>query len=131
MVISADIFFILFCFFVLLEHFVRNQFLQQCKLDMRKVVTSHEKSIKNVIEGFLIQYFFLGIKNMMVVRIGGINRINVSSIRLDFVNTQGKVLQANILTDKLGSDDVRNTTIIPPVVAFRMKLSGNYHIFDI
>ena len=131
MVISADIFFILFCFFVLLEHFVRNQFLQQCKLDMRKVVTSHEKSIKNVIEGFLIQYFFLGIKNMMVVRIGGINRINVSSIRLDFVNTQGKVLQANILTDKLGSDDVRNATIIPPVVAFRMKLSGNYHIFDI
>ena len=131
MVISADIFFILFCFFVLLEHFVRNQFLQQCKLGMRKVVTSHEKSIKNVIEGFLIQYFFLGIKNMMVVRIGGINRINVSSIRLDFVNTQGKVLQANILTDKLGSDDVRNATIIPPVVAFRMKLSGNYHIFDI
>ena len=131
MVISADIFFILFCFFVLLEHFVRNQFLQQCKLDMRKVVTSHEKSIKNVIEGFLIQYFFLGIKNMMVVRIGGINRINVSSTRLDFVNTQGKVLQANILTDKLGSDDVRNATIIPPVVAFRMKLSGNYHIFDI
>ena len=131
MVISVDIFFILFCFFVLLEHFVRNQFLQQCKLGMRKVVTSNEKSIKNVIEGFLIQYFFLGIKNMMVVRIGGINRINVSSIRLDFVNTQGKVLQANILTDKLGSDDVRNATIIPPVVAFRMKLSGNYHIFDI
>ena len=131
MVISVDIFFILFCFFVLLEHFVRNQFLQQCKLGMRKVVTSYEKSIKNVIEGFLIQYFFLGIKNMMVVRIGGINRINVSSIRLDFVNTQGKVLQANILTDKLGSDDVRNATIIPPVVAFRMKLSGNYHIFDI
>ena len=131
MVISVDIFFIFFCFFVLLEHFVRNQFLQQCKLGMRKVVTSHEKSIKNVIEGFLIQYFFLGIKNMMVVRIGGINRINVSSIRLDFVNTQGKVLQANILTDKLGSDDVRNATIIPPVVAFRMKLSGNYHIFDI
>ena len=98
---------------------------------MRKVVTSHEKSIKNVIEGFLIQYFFLGIKNMMVVRIGGINRINVSSIRLDFVNTQGKVLQANIPTDKLGSDDVRNATIVPPVVAFRMKLSGNYHIFDI
>ena len=131
MVISVDIFFILFCFFVLLEHFVRNQFLQQCKLGMRKVVTSHEKSIKNVIEGFLIQYFFLGIKNMMVVRIGGINRINVSSIRLDFVNIQGKVLQANIPTDKLGSDDVRNATIIPPVVAFRMKLSGNYHIFDI
>ena len=98
---------------------------------MRKVVTSHAKSIKNVIEGFLIQYFFLGIKNMMVVRIGGINRINVSSIRLDSVNIQGKVLQANIPTDKLGSDDVRNATIIPPVVAFRMKLSGNYHIFDI
>ena len=64
----------------------------------------------------------------MVVRIGGINRINVSSIRLDFVDNQGKVLQANILTDKLDSDDVRNATIIPPAVAFKLKLSGNCHI---
>ena len=61
----------------------------------------------------------------MVIRIGGINRINVSSIRLDFVNTQGKVLQANMLTDKLGSDDVCSATIIPPAVAFRMK---NYQV---
>ena len=67
----------------------------------------------------------------MVIRIGGISRINVSSIRLDFVNSQGKVLQANIPTDKLSSDDVRNATIIPPLVGFRMKLSGNCHIFDI
>ena len=60
----------------------------------------------------------------MMVRIGGINRINVSSIRFDFVDTQGKILQANIFTDKLSSDDVRNATIIPPAVAFKVKLSG-------
>ena len=65
----------------------------------------------------------------MMVRIGGINRINVSSVRIDFVDTQGKILLANILTDKIGSDDVRNATIIPPAVAFKVKLSGNSHIF--
>ena len=50
----------------------------------------------------------------MVVRIGGIKRTDVSSFRLDFVDTNGKILQANIVSDKLGSDDVRNATIIPP-----------------
>ena len=72
----------------------------------------------------LISSSYLDIKNPMVFRIGGINRINVSSIRFDFVDTQGKILQANILTDKLGSDDVRNATVIPPAVAFKVKLSG-------
>ena len=67
----------------------------------------------------------------MVVRIGGVNRINVSSIRVDFVDTQGKVLQANILTDKLDSDDVRNATIVPPAGGFKVKLSGNCYIFFI
>ena len=77
----------------------------------------------------LICTSYLGIKNMMVIRIGGINRINVSSVRLDFIDTQGKILQANILTDKIDSDDVRNASIIPPAVAFKVKLSGNCRIF--
>lgn len=67
----------------------------------------------------------------MVVRIGGINRINVSSIRVDFVDTQGKVLQANIPTDKLDSDDVRNATIVPPAGGFKVKLSGTCYTFFI
>ena len=50
----------------------------------------------------------------MVVRIGGIKQTDVSSFRLDFVDTNGKILQANILLDKLDSDDVRNATIMPP-----------------
>ena len=66
---------------------------------------------------------------MMVIRIGGIDRINVSSVRLDFIDTQGKILQANILTDKIDSDDVRNASIIPPAVAFKVKLSGSCRIF--
>ena len=66
----------------------------------------------------------------MVVRIGGIKRTDVSSFRLDFVDTNGKILQANILSDKLDSDDVRNATIIPPCVGFKVKLSGNCNIFQ-
>ena len=50
----------------------------------------------------------------MVVRIGGIKQTDVSSFRLDFVDTNGKILQANILSDKLDSDDVRKATIMPP-----------------
>ena len=50
----------------------------------------------------------------MVVRIGGIKQTDVSSFRLDFVDTNGKILQANILSDKLDSDDVCNATIMPP-----------------
>ena len=65
----------------------------------------------------------------MVIRIGGVNRIDISSIRVDFVDTQGKVLQANIVTDKLDSDDVRNATIVPPADGFKVKLSGNCNIF--
>ena len=65
----------------------------------------------------------------MVVRIGGISRIDISSVRLDFVDTNGKILQANIVSGKLGSDDVSNATIIPPSVDFKVKLSANYKIF--
>ena len=64
----------------------------------------------------------------MVVRIGGINRIDLSSLILNFVDIQGNILQTNILADKLDSDDVRNATIIPPAVPFKMKLTGS-HMF--
>ena len=77
-------------------------------------MSPQEGSIKKMFKHFLFNFFHLGIKNTMVVRIGGINRTDVSSFRLDFVDTNGKILQANIVSDKLGSDDVRNATIIPP-----------------
>lgn len=66
----------------------------------------------------------LGIKNMMVIDLGGGNRIDLSSIRLDIIDTEGNVLQSNIVTDSLGTDEIRNTTIIPPSKAFKIKLTG-------
>lgn len=66
----------------------------------------------------------LGIKNMMVIHLGGGNRIDLSSIRLDIIDTEGNVLQSNIVTDSLGTDEIRNTTIIPPSKAFKIKLTG-------
>ena len=41
---------------------------------------------------------------MIVVHLGGENRIDLSSIRIDIVDIKGKVLQANIVTDGLGTD---------------------------
>lgn len=63
---------------------------------------------------------------MMVVHLGGENRIDLSSVRIDIVDTQGKVLQASILTDGLGTDEIRNATIIPPAKPFKVKLRGKW-----
>lgn len=63
---------------------------------------------------------------MMVVHLGGENRIDLSSVRIDIVDTQGKVLQASILTDGLGTDEIRNATIIPPTEPFKVKLRGKW-----
>ena len=61
---------------------------------------------------------------MMVVHLGGGNRIDLSSIRIDIMDTQGKVLQASSATDGLGTDEIRNTTIIPPAKPIKVKLRG-------
>ena len=61
---------------------------------------------------------------MMVIHLGGGNRIDLSSIRLDIIDTEGNVLQSNIVTDSLGTDEIRNTTITPPSKAFKIKLTG-------
>ena len=62
---------------------------------------------------------------MMVVRLGGVSRIDLASVKLDIVDANGKVLQSNIRTDRLDSDDIRNATIIPPADAFKVRLTGN------
>ena len=67
---------------------------------------------------------------MMVIHLGGGNRIDLSSIRLDIIDTEGNVLQKNIVTDKLGTDEIRNTTIIPPSKAFKIKLRGKSQKFE-
>ena len=63
---------------------------------------------------------------MIVVHLGGENRIDLSSIRIDIVDIKGKVLQANIVTDGLGTDEIRNATIIPPAKPFKVKLRGEW-----
>ena len=64
----------------------------------------------------------------MVVRLGGVSRIDLASVRLDIVDANGKVLQSNIKTDRLDSDDIRNATILPPTDAFKVRLTGNLYV---
>ena len=71
-----------------------------------------------------------GIKNMMVIHLGGGNRIDLSSIRLYIIDTEGNILQSDIFTDKLETDEIRNTTIIPPAKAFKIKLRGKSQKFE-
>lgn len=65
---------------------------------------------------------------MMVVRLGGVSRIDLASVRLDIVDANGKVLQSNIKTDRLDSDDIRNATILPPTDAFKVRLTGDLYV---
>ena len=65
---------------------------------------------------------------MMVVRLGGVSRIDLASVRFDIVDVNGKVLQSNIKTDRLDSDDIRNATILPPTDAFKVRLTGNLYV---
>ena len=65
---------------------------------------------------------------MMVVRLGGVSRIDLASVRLDIVDVNGKALQSNIKTDRLDSDDIRNATILPPTDAFKVRLTGNLYV---
>ena len=65
---------------------------------------------------------------MMVVRLGGVSRIDLASVRLDIVDANGKVLQSNIKTDRLDSEDIRNATILPPTDAFKVRLTGNLYV---
>lgn len=65
---------------------------------------------------------------MMVVRLGGVSRIDLASVRLDIVDANGKVLQSNIKTDRLDSDDIRNATILPPTDTFKVRLTGNLYV---
>merc|ERR1719427_109845 len=65
-----------------------------------------------------------GVKNMMVVRLGGTKNFDLNSIKIDLVDTSGNVLQKGIGTDRLDSDEVRHATINPPSVPFKVRLTG-------
>ena len=63
---------------------------------------------------------------MLSIRLGGADKIDLSSIRLHLVDTDGKNLVTDISTERLDSDDVRNATILPPAEPFKIKLTGCY-----
>lgn len=56
--------------------------------------------VKNIVETCFFCLFYLSIKKAISLRMNEINRTYLS-IRLDFVDTQGNTLEANIPTDKL------------------------------
>ena len=61
---------------------------------------------------------------MLVIRLGGVQRIDLTTIKLDFIDLNGTILLANISTDRLDSVGVRNSTIRPPMEPFIIRLTG-------
>lgn len=79
---------------------------------------------------FFFCLFYLSIKKATSFRVNEINRTYLS-IRLDFVDTQGNILEANITTDKL----IKlwwclQRTVILPRVGFTLKLSVGRQFFS-
>jgi len=67
---------------------------------------------------------FKGRENMMVIRIGGIDRIEASSLQVAVVDTHGNMLIKDKAIKKLGSKSIYSTKILPPDVPFKIRLSG-------
>lgn len=67
---------------------------------------------------------------MIIIDLGEGNRIDLSSVRLDIIDTEGNVLLSDIVTDKWETDETRNTTIMPPAKAFKIKLRGKSQKFE-
>ena len=61
---------------------------------------------------------------MLVIRLGGVQRIDLTTIKLDAIDLNGTILLANISTDRLDSVGVRNATIRPPTEPFIIRLTG-------
>lgn len=61
---------------------------------------------------------------MLVIRLGGVQRIDLTTIKLDVIGLNGTILLANISTDRLDSVRVRNATITPPAEPFIIRLTG-------
>lgn len=61
---------------------------------------------------------------MLVIRLGGVQRIDLTTIKLDAIDLNATILLANISTDRLDSVGVRNATIRPPTEPFIIRLTG-------
>ena len=61
---------------------------------------------------------------MFVIRLGGVQRIDLTTIKLDVIGLNGTIFLAKIRTDRLGSVGVRNATFMPPAEPFIIRLTG-------
>lgn len=61
---------------------------------------------------------------MLVIRLGGVERIDLTTIKLDVIGLNGTIFLAKISTDRLNSVGVRNATFIPPTQPFMIRLTG-------
>ncbi|XP_057291700.1 hemicentin-1-like [Hydractinia symbiolongicarpus] len=66
-----------------------------------------------------------GVENQMIIRLGGVHRIDMSTIRVDLVDLHGKALMSNLkLSDLDAADEVLSTMLTPPTESFRVRLTG-------
>ncbi|XP_057291705.1 von Willebrand factor A domain-containing protein 7-like [Hydractinia symbiolongicarpus] len=66
-----------------------------------------------------------GVENQMIIRLGGVHRIDMNTIRVKLVDLHGEVLLSNLKLSDLDADNrVLSTMMTPPAKSFRVRLTG-------
>ena len=74
----------------------------------------------------IIQFNLLGRENTMVVTIGGVERVDTSSLVIDVVDTHGRALEPELKLQHIDDMNVFQTKSIPPRYPFKVKLRGMF-----
>merc|ERR1719290_56504 len=60
----------------------------------------------------------------MVIRLGGVHRINMNTVTVDVVDIHSNAWSTGFKVEKLGSEDVLITAMVPPNIPFKIRLTG-------
>ena len=66
----------------------------------------------------------------MVVNIGGVDRINTSTLRVDLVDVHGRPLREDVRLQHVQGTEVLQTKLVPPKYPFKVKLKGRGFYYD-
>lgn len=69
--------------------------------------------------------FVIGVENQLIIRLGGVHRIDIATIQVDIVDLNGNALMSNLSLSGLeAGNNVLRAMFTPPAASFRVRLTG-------
>ncbi|XP_057291426.1 hemicentin-1-like isoform X2 [Hydractinia symbiolongicarpus] len=66
-----------------------------------------------------------GVENQLIIRLGGVHRIDITTIQVDIMDLNGNVLMSNLSLSGLeAGNNVLRAMFTPPAASFRVRLTG-------